>query len=60
MYRLQRLEQHRHPLPLISTAFELLQDAKVLTKLDLHDAYHLIRIREGDEPKTAFNTATSD
>ncbi len=48
----------RHPLPLISSAFELLQGAKVFTKLDLHNTYHLVRIREGDEWKTAFNTPT--
>ncbi|KAK3516894.1 hypothetical protein QTP70_028261 [Hemibagrus guttatus] len=37
----------KYPLPLMSTAFEL-----------LHNAYHLVRIREGDEWKTAFNTPT--
>ena len=46
------------PLPLISSAFELLQGASVFTKLDLRNAYHLVRIREGDEWKTAFNTPT--
>ncbi len=50
--------RNRYPLPLMSSAFELLQGAKVFTKLDLRNAYHLVRIREGDEWKTAFNTPT--
>uniref|UniRef100_A0A9J7Y2N5 Gypsy retrotransposon integrase-like protein 1 n=1 Tax=Cyprinus carpio carpio TaxID=630221 RepID=A0A9J7Y2N5_CYPCA len=36
--------KNRYPLPLMSSAFDLLP------------AYHLVRIREGDEWKTAFNT----
>ncbi|KAK2882762.1 hypothetical protein Q8A73_021695 [Channa argus] len=48
--------RNRYPLPLISFVFEMLQGAKVFTKLDLRNAYHLVRIREGDEWKTAFNT----
>uniref|UniRef100_A0A674PJ94 Uncharacterized protein n=1 Tax=Takifugu rubripes TaxID=31033 RepID=A0A674PJ94_TAKRU len=50
--------KNRYPLPLIASAFELLQGAMVFTKLDLRNAYHLVRIREGDEWKTAFNTPT--
>ncbi len=50
--------RNRYPLPLMSSAFELLQGAKLFTKLDLRNAYHLVRIREGDEWKTAFNTPT--
>ena len=42
----------------MNTPFKLLQDARVFTKLDLQNAYHLVRIREGDELKTAFNTPT--
>ncbi|KAI3375471.1 hypothetical protein L3Q82_003803 [Scortum barcoo] len=42
----------------LSSAFELLQQARIFTKLDLRNAYHLVRIREGDEWKTGFNTPT--
>uniref|UniRef100_A0A8C1UQM8 Gypsy retrotransposon integrase-like protein 1 n=1 Tax=Cyprinus carpio TaxID=7962 RepID=A0A8C1UQM8_CYPCA len=50
--------KNRYPLPLMSSAFEILQGARYFTKLDLRNAYHLVRIREGDEWKTAFNTPT--
>lgn len=50
--------KNHYPLTLISSAFELLQGATIFTKLDLHNAYHLVRIREGNEWKTAFNTPT--
>ena len=48
--------KNRHPLPLISESLERLSQAKIYTKLDIRDAYHRIRIREGDEWKTAFRT----
>ena len=47
-----------YPLPLLSSAFEPLQGATMFSKLDLRNAYHLVRIHEGDEWKTAFNTAS--
>ncbi|KAL0146466.1 hypothetical protein M9458_058229 [Cirrhinus mrigala] len=50
--------KNRYPLPLMTTAFEILQGATIFSKLDLRNAYHLVRIREGDEWKTAFNTPT--
>jgi hypothetical protein len=48
--------KNRHPLPLITESLERLAAAKYYTKLDVREAYHRIRIREGDEWKTAFRT----
>jgi hypothetical protein len=48
--------KNRYPLPLISEMLDRMRDATVFTKLDLRGAYNLIRIREGDEYKTAFRT----
>ena len=48
--------KNRYPLPLLSSTFEPLANASIFTKLDLRNAYHLVRIRDGDEWKTAFNT----
>ncbi len=48
--------RNMYPLPLMSSAFESLQGASFFTKLDLSNAYYLVRIRKGDEWKTAFNT----
>ena len=48
--------KNRHPLPLITETLDRLSGARVFTKLDLKDAYHRIRIKLGDEWKTAFRT----
>ena len=48
--------KNRYPLPLMTSVFDQLQQAKIFTKLDLRNAYHLVRIREGEEGKTGFNT----
>ncbi|KAK3511620.1 hypothetical protein QTP70_012971 [Hemibagrus guttatus] len=45
-----------YPLPLVPTALEQLREARIFTKLDLRSAYNLIRIKKGDEWKTAFHT----
>uniref|UniRef100_A0A3B1ID85 Gypsy retrotransposon integrase-like protein 1 n=1 Tax=Astyanax mexicanus TaxID=7994 RepID=A0A3B1ID85_ASTMX len=45
-----------YPLPLVPSALEKLRNAQWFTKLDLRSAYNLIRIKEGDEWKTAFVT----
>ncbi len=47
-----------YPLPLVPASLEQLRKAKYFTKLDLRSAYNLIRIREGDEWKTAFSTTS--
>jgi hypothetical protein len=48
--------KNRTPLPLISETLDRLRRAKRFTKLDLKDAYHRIRVKKGDEWKTAFRT----
>ncbi|XP_056132867.1 uncharacterized protein LOC130109929 [Lampris incognitus] len=48
--------KNKYPLPLMSSTLEPLTQATVFTKLDLRNAYHLVRIRKGDEWKTAFKT----
>ncbi|KAI2661157.1 Transposon Tf2-6 polyprotein [Labeo rohita] len=45
-----------YPLPLVPSTLEELRQAKIFSKLDLWSAYNLIRIRSGDEWKTAFVT----
>ncbi|KAI2661335.1 Transposon Tf2-6 polyprotein [Labeo rohita] len=50
--------KYRYPLPLVPSALEQLRTAKIFTKLDLRSAYNLIRIRAGDEWKTAFSTTS--
>ncbi|CAJ0965184.1 unnamed protein product [Ranitomeya imitator] len=46
----------QYPLPLISDLFARIKGANWFTKIDLRGAYNLVRIRQGDEWKTAFNT----
>ncbi|KAH9247948.1 hypothetical protein BASA81_014407 [Batrachochytrium salamandrivorans] len=46
----------RNPIPLISEMLRTLSTGKIFTTLDLRGAYNLLRIKEGDESKTAFIT----
>ena len=48
--------KNRYPLPNISELQDRLQGAKYFTKLDLRGAYNLIRMKAGEEWKTAFRT----
>ncbi|XP_015279038.1 PREDICTED: RNA-directed DNA polymerase homolog, partial [Gekko japonicus] len=45
-----------YPLPLIKDLVAEATKGKIFSKLDLRDAYFRVRIKEGDEGKTAFNT----
>jgi len=49
-------KKDRYPLPLISDLLDSPSKAKIYSKIDLRHAYHLVRIAEGDEWKTAFRT----
>ena len=51
--------KNQYPLPLIGESLDRLGWAKRFTQLDLINAYHWTRIREGDEWKTAFRTRYS-
>jgi len=46
--------KNRYPLPLIPELINRFSKARIFTKIDLRGAYNLVRIREGDEWKTAF------
>ncbi len=47
----------RYPLSLVPATLEQLRGATIFTKLDLRSTYNLIRIRKGDEWKTALMEA---
>ena len=38
----------KYPLPLTDSAFDALQDSTVFTRLDVRNAFHLVRIKPGD------------
>ena len=49
-------KKDRYPLLLISDLLDSPRKAQVYSKIDLRHAYHLVRIANGDEWKTAFRT----
>ena len=48
--------KNRYPLPLITEIMDHVTGAKYFSKIDLKDAYYRLRIKAGDEWKTAFCT----
>lgn len=45
-----------NPVPLISEALDHVNEAQIFSKIDLLSAYHQMRIRDVDIPKTAIRT----
>ena len=46
--------KNRYPLPLIPEMLDRLHCAKIFTKTNLRNAYHQVRVKEGDEWKIAL------
>jgi hypothetical protein len=52
----EMLIKNRCPLPLISEMIDRITGSTIFTKIDLRNAYNQLRVRAGDEWKTAFTT----
>jgi hypothetical protein len=48
--------KNRYPMPWIDDLFDQMKGAAIFSKIDMRSGYHQLRIKEGDIPKTAFQT----